>query len=154
MPQYVDFILSSVVDSESIIDSCTSAIPYAMCDHCVNHNAKGNGKACQKREDEDDMWLLNSGASAHFTFNFDAFVEYHQYAKPCHSQTVNSLAPVLGEGIILIQFNGNIVQLLPTIYMPTCTFQLTCISLGTLLKNNCLYAQSAEGYMGQGTSSS
>ena len=145
MSQYVDYILLSVVDSESIIDSCASAIPYAMCDHCVNHNAKGKGKAHQQREDEDDMWLLNSGASAHFTFNFNVFIEYHQYAKPCHSQTANGLAPVLGEGTVLIQFNGNVVQLSPTIYMPTCTFQL--VLLGTLLKNNCLYAQSAEGYI-------
>jgi len=29
--------------------------------------------------------------------------------------------------------------------MPTCTFQL--VSLGTLLKDNCLYVQSTEGYM-------
>ena len=144
-PQYVDFILSSVVDSESIIDSCASAIPYAMCDHCVNHNAKGKSKARQKRKDEDNIWLLESGASAHFTFNFDAFIKYQSYAKPHHSQMANDLAPVLGEGTVLIRFNGNVVQLSPTIYMPTCTFQL--VSLGTLLKDNCLYAQSAEGYM-------
>jgi len=116
-----------------------------MCDHCVNHNAKGKSKAHHQREDEDDMWLLDLGASAHFTNNFDMFVEYHQYAKPCHSQTANGLAPVLGEGTVLIWFNGNIVRLLPMIYMPTCTFQL--VSLDTLLKTNCLYAQSAEDYI-------
>jgi len=76
-PQYVDYIMSSVVDSKSITDSCTSATSYAMCNHCVNHNTTGKGKVCQKREDKDNMWLLNSRASAHFTFNFDAFVEYH-----------------------------------------------------------------------------
>jgi len=91
------------------------------------------------------MWLLNSGASAHFTNNFDAFVEYQPYAKPRHSQMANGLAPVLGEGSILIHFNGNVVQLSPMIYMPTCTFQL--VLLGTLLKSNCLYVQSTEGYI-------
>ena len=73
-----------------------------MCDHCVNHTTKGKSKACQQREDENNMWLLDSGALAHFTFNFNIFIEYHQYAKPCHSQTANGLAPVLGEGTILI----------------------------------------------------
>jgi len=80
-----------------------------MCDHCVNHNIKGKGKARQKREGEDDMWLLDCGASAHFTFNFDTLVKYHQYAKPCHSQTANGLAPVLGEGTMLTWLNGNVV---------------------------------------------
>ena len=91
------------------------------------------------------MWLLDSGASAHFTYNFDAFIEYQSYVKPRHSQTANGLAPVLGEGTVLLRFKGNVMRLSPTIYMPTCTFQL--VSLGTLLKDNCLYAQSAEGYM-------
>jgi len=108
-PQYVDYILSSVVDTKSIIDSCTFATPYAICNHCVNHNTKGKSKACQQREDEDDIWLLNSGASAHFTNNFDAFIKYHQYAKLRHSQMANSLAPILDEGTILIWFNGNVM---------------------------------------------
>jgi len=65
------------------------------------------------------MWLLDSGASAHFTFNFDMFVKYQPYVKPRHSQTAYGLAPVLGEGTMLLWFNGNVVQLSPTIYMPT-----------------------------------
>ena len=91
------------------------------------------------------MWLLNSGASSHFTHNFDVFIEYQPYAEPRHSQMANGLAPVLGEGSVLICFNGNVVRLAPTIYMPICTFRL--VSLDTLLKNNCLYVQSAEGYI-------
>jgi len=115
-PQYVDYILSSVVDSESIIDTYASAPIYTLCDCCDNHATKGKGKAREQKGDE-DMWLLNSGASAHFTFNFDAFVEYQPYAKPRHSQTANGLAPVLGEGTVLLQFKDNVVQLLPTIYI-------------------------------------
>jgi len=91
------------------------------------------------------MLLLDSGASAHFTNNFNTFIKYQPYVKPCHSQTANDLASVLGEGTVLIWLNENIVRLSPTIYMPICTFQL--VSLGTLLKNNCLYVQSAEGYI-------
>ena len=107
-PQYVDYILSSVLDSESLIDSCASAPLHTLCDCCDNHATKGKGKAHKQRGDE-DMWLLDSGASAHFTYNFDAFVEYQPYAKPRHSQTANSLAPVLGEGTVLVRFNGNVV---------------------------------------------
>jgi len=144
LPQYVDYILSSVEDSESLIDSCTSATSYTMCDCCDNHTTKGKGKA-HEQKGEEDMWLLNSGASAHFTNNFNVFVEYQPYANPRHFQMENGLAPVLGEDSVLICFNGSIVNLSPTIYMPICTFQL--VSLGTLLKDNCLYAQSTEGYI-------
>ena len=52
-PQYVDYILSSVVDSESIIDSCTSAPLYTLCDCCENHTAKGKGKAREQKKDKD-----------------------------------------------------------------------------------------------------
>jgi len=94
-----------------------------MCDCCDNHTAKGKGKA-HEQKGEEDMWLLNSGASPHFTNNFNTFIKYQPYVKPCHSQMANGLAPVLGEGSVLICFNGNVVRLSPTIYMPTYTFQL------------------------------
>jgi len=117
-PQYM-YILSSIVDSE-LIDSCTSALPYTLCDCCDNHTTRGKGKVHEHKEHE-DMWLLNSGALAHFTSNFNAFIEYHPYAKPCHSQMANGLAPVLREGSILIYFNEKVVQLSPMIYMFSCT---------------------------------
>jgi len=55
LPQYVDYIISSIVDSESIIDSCASATSYIMCDCCDNHTAKGKGKV-HKQKGEEDMW--------------------------------------------------------------------------------------------------
>ena len=92
-PQYADYILSSVVDSKSLIDSCASATLYTLCNCCDNHTAKGKGKA-REQKGEEDMWLLDSGASAHFTNNFDAFIEYQPYVKLRHSQTANGLASV------------------------------------------------------------
>ena len=120
LPQYVDLMLLSVVDSESIIDSCASATSYTMCDSCENHTAKDKGKAHEQKKNE-DMWLLDSGASAYFTYNFNTFVKYQPYTKPCHSQMANGLAPVLGEGSVPTCSNGNVVQLSPMIYMPTYT---------------------------------
>jgi len=80
-----------------------------MCDCCDNHTTKGKGKVREQKGDV-DMWLLDSGASsAHFTNNFDTFIKYQPYAKPHHSQMANGLAPGLGEGSILICFNGNAV---------------------------------------------
>jgi len=52
-PQYVDYILSFVVDSESIIDSCASAPLYTLCNCCDNHTTKGKGKACKQKGDGD-----------------------------------------------------------------------------------------------------
>jgi len=63
----------------------------------------------REQKGDEDMWLLDSGASAHFTYNFDTFVKYQPYMKPHHSQMANGLAPVLGEGSVFIQFNGNVM---------------------------------------------
>jgi hypothetical protein len=83
-----------------------------------------------------DMWLLDSGAFAHFTFNKKDFVEYVEYVSPRYSQTANGKAPILGEGIVIVEYKRSSVHLSLVIYMPTCNLKL--ISMGMLLKDNCL----------------
>jgi hypothetical protein len=89
------------------------------------------------------MWLLNSGTSAHFTFHKKDLVEYVEYASPRYSQTANGKAPILGEGTVIIDYKGSSVRLSPVIYMPTCNLKL--ISMGTLLKDNCLTINAGPG---------
>jgi hypothetical protein len=127
------FSFLSVVDSAK--DTNISTFFHSFCDDCT----KVSGKGKERQHDHSippDMWLLNSGASVHFTFNKKDFVEYVEYASPRYSQTANGKAPILGEGTVIIDYKGSSVRLSPVIYMPTCNLKL--ISMGTLLKDNCL----------------
>ena len=99
-------------------------------------------QSSEKHEGFSDMWWLDSGASSHITSDIKDFVEYHDFSKSHYTQTANSKAPIVGHGTALISYCGNVVHLLPTIYMPTCHVKL--ISLGTLLKNECLSGRSSK----------
>ena len=94
------------------------------------------------KEDFSDMWLLDSGASSHFTLDIKDFVEYHDFPNSCYTQTANSRAPIIGHGTVLILYCGNVVCLSPTIYMPTCHVKLN--SLDTLLEDKCLSGHSSK----------
>jgi hypothetical protein len=137
------FSCSSVVDSAK--DTHISTFSHSFCDDC----AKVSGKGKERQHDHSippDMWLLDSGTSAHFTFNKKDFVEYVEYASPRYSQTTNGKAPILGEGTVIVDYRGSSVHLSPVIYMPTCNLKL--ISMGTLLKDNCLTINTGPGHIG------
>ena len=117
---------------------------HSYCDDCTK--TTGKGKECaHDYQLPPDMWLLHSSASAHFTFNKKDFVEYMDYPQPCYSQTTNGKAPILGEGTVIINLKGSSVCLSPVIYMPTCNLKL--ISMGTLLKDNCLTINAGTGHI-------
>jgi hypothetical protein len=134
------FTCSSVVDSAK--DTNISTFSHSVCDDCMK--ATGKGKECEHDHSiPPDMWLLDLGASAHFTFNKKDFAEYVEYASPHYSQTTNGKAPILGEGTVIVNYKGSSVRLSLVIYMPTCNLKL--ISMGTLLKDNCLTINAGPG---------
>jgi hypothetical protein len=80
------FSCSSVVDSAK--DTNISTFSHSFCDDCTKVSSKGK----ERQHDHSippDMRLLDSGTSAHFTFNKKDFVEYVEYASPRYSQTTN-----------------------------------------------------------------
>jgi len=92
------------------------------------------------------MWLLDSGASTHFTNHFDAFIKYQPYVKPHHSQTANGLAsPWRRQCTHMLQWESCIIanNLYAHLHLSANFAWYIC----TLLKENCLYAQSAKGYI-------
>jgi hypothetical protein len=136
------FTCSSVVDSAK--DTNISTFSHSFCNDCT----KVSGKGKERQHDHSmppDMWLLDSGASAHFTFHKNDFIEYVEYASPHYSQTANGKAPILGEGTVIVDYKGSSVCLSPVIYMPTCNLKL--ISMGTLLKDNCLTINAGPGHI-------
>ena len=98
LPQFVEYILSSVVGSDQ--NSTIPSIYCNSCDQCVNPSKVQSSE--KHEEDFSDMWLLDSGASSHFTSDIKDFVEYHDFPSPHYTQTANGKAPIIGHGTVLI----------------------------------------------------
>jgi hypothetical protein len=84
------------------------------------------------------MWLLDSGASAHFTNTLSDFIEY-QPANKSDRQAVRTAANTIwveGEGTVLLRhyLNGNLVttRINPVLYIPQMNTQL--LSMGEFLQ--------------------
>ncbi|KIJ58481.1 hypothetical protein HYDPIDRAFT_34142 [Hydnomerulius pinastri MD-312] len=111
---------------------CVHSIEYALCADC-------KGKSVE--QDEISPWLLDSGASLHFTFELNDFVDYGPL-DPDKSDfviTATTTATISGKGTVLIQVpmpNGSTksVCLYPVHYIPRMNGQL--LSLGTLLHDD------------------
>jgi hypothetical protein len=77
-------------------------------------------------------WLLDSGASQHYTSDLNDFVNYAPLEIKCSVQTANSSASIEGQGtIILVLSTGERVRIHPVYYAPGLNCKL--LSLGTFL---------------------
>jgi transposase InsO family protein len=77
-------------------------------------------------------WMLDSGASAHFTGNIRDFIEVSPLEERIGVKTANSEAFIEGKGTIILALNPEIkVRIYPVYYVPTLTCRL--LSLGTFL---------------------
>ena len=88
--------------------------------HCVNKNANS--------DQELTTWLLDSGASGHFTPHIEDFVNYKAFPEPIPIQTAdkNSKVFILRSGTVILQhYNGlgtiQTTTLSPMYYQPHCT---------------------------------
>ena len=110
----------------------------AICFHEV-HDArcvKCKGKKADGSELQGAFWLLNSGASHHFTGNRDNFADYQVLDYKLYTKTANSKAKIVGVGTILLRTvdrNGEeaIVTLAQVLHMPSANARL--ISMGEFL---------------------
>ena len=87
-----------------------------------------------------DHWLLDSGASSHFTFMKDDLVDLEELEKPIPLKTANSFTQITARGTVLIQKHNKVYKLDPVYYVPDLNQRL--ISLGQLLN---------DGYESHGT---
>ena len=110
----------------------------AICFHEV-HDArcvKCKGKKADGSELQGAFWLLDSGASHHFTGNRDDFANYQVLDYKLYAKTANSKAEIVGVGTVLLHTvdrNGEeaIVTLTQVLHMPSAN---TClISMGEFL---------------------
>ena len=110
----------------------------AICFHEV-HDAqcvKCKGKKANGSELQGAFWLLDSGASRHFTGNRDNFADYQALDYKLYAKTANSKAEIVGVGTVLLRTvnrNGEevIVTLTQVLHMPSANACL--ISMGEFL---------------------
>lgn len=97
---------------------------------CVKCKGKGKANGLTR-------WILDSGASRHFTFNKDELKNYRAYDTPRQTQTANGFGQLLGEGDVdILQVDDKnepfvILHLQNVVYMPDLSVRL--ISPGQLM---------------------
>ena len=77
-------------------------------------------------------WLLDSGASRHFTYDINDFVEYKTIT-PMPLLTANGRAEAIGQGTVILVLNDKAIRINGVLYVPDLTTRL--LSLGQFHKS-------------------
>ena len=77
-------------------------------------------------------WLLDSGASRHFTYDINDFVEYKSIT-PMPLLTANGRAEAIGQGTVILVLNDRAIRINGVLYVPDLTTRL--LSLGQFHKS-------------------
>ena len=80
-------------------------------------------------------WMLDSGASSHFTFNINDFVEYEPI-EPVEIQMANSHTSMIGKGTVLFIMEEEIIRIYPVFYIPDLNQRI--LSMGQFLQSGML----------------
>ena len=94
--------------------------------------------SCHEIENEipiETEWMLDSGASSHFTFNINDFVEY-ELIEPVDIQTANSHTSMVGKGTVLFIMEEEIIRIYPVLYIPDLNQRI--LSMGQFLQSGML----------------
>ena len=133
----VPFMPALYVASSRLYNT-SMCLANAICLHEI-HDArcvKCKGKKADGSKLQGAFWLLDSGASHHFTGNRDNFADYQVLDYKLYAKTANSKAKIVGVGTILLRTidrNGEeaIVTLTQVLHMPSANTRL--ISMGEFL---------------------
>ena len=72
-----------------------------------------------KEEQAEACWMLDSGASCHFTNNLNDFVEYEENIGPERVvRTANGSTSIIRKGTVIFTVNGECIRLYPIFYIP------------------------------------
>ena len=108
-------------------NTCHHRSSYAECAHC-------KGKQRTNQSDSSMMWMLDSGASMHFTYSIDDFADFHYYKSRRPLHTADGITYMTGEGTVLVPLEtGSTLKLTSVALVPNLTNKL--ISLGALLQD-------------------
>jgi len=114
------------------IETTTSIIPYVentIC--CPNVISDFVAEDHMNRVD----WILDSGASLHFTGDINDFIEYTPLEKNITANTATSAnTQIIGKGTVMMAVEGSehMVRIAPVFYVPDLSMRL--LSLGVFLR--------------------
>jgi hypothetical protein len=105
---------------------------------------------CTEKCAGETLWMCDSSASDHFTFNLEIFSSYSPFEgnNKCWVKTADSMSPLLGQGTVIIKHTlksagtSHLIKLYPVLYMPSATAHL--ISNGRLCKQGLVAEQNDE----------
>jgi hypothetical protein len=95
--------------------------------------------SCEKPKDK-TMWMLDSGASLHFTNNINDFIEYEAIA-PVQIRVDTTVTHIIGSRTVILTIDSVALCVSPIYYMPALISRL--LSLGQFLQSGLLSRGSA-----------
>ena len=108
-------------------NTCCHHSTLAECAQC-----KGKGK--QPAERSDSLWMLDSGASMHFTYSMNDYADFRYYGARRPLYTADGVTYMIGEGTVLVPLeSGSILKLTNVALVPNLTSKL--VSMGALLQD-------------------
>jgi len=110
----------------------TSIVPYVeniIC--CLNGISDFTAEDHMNRVD----WILDSGASLHFTGDMNDFIEYTPLEKNITANTATSAdTQIIGKGTVMMAVEGSehMVRIAPVFYVPDLSMRCSVSFLGTV----------------------
>jgi hypothetical protein len=112
---------------------------------CLYHTSYSKCAKCKEKQVSNklnNLWLLDSGASFHFTNNMDDFAEYSPLKKAVHIATATNTTEVIGVGTVILNYKSEVVHLALVYYIPKLNCRL--ISMGALLRDGMVAHRNAK----------
>ena len=84
-----------------------------------NHHSFVCCPLCVNEDQSEATWMLDSGASCHFTNDINDFIEFEENVGPERVvRTANGSTSIAGKGTVIFTVNGEKVRLYPVFYIP------------------------------------
>ena len=127
LPLHVCYTLALYIASKYYNLSCHVSSKAYICLHEIHDACCANckGKMADGSEISSAFWLLDSGASHHFTGNLGDFASYQALKHKHYAKTANGVAEIAGIGMVLLQCldhntgDEKVVKLTQVLHMPS-----------------------------------
>jgi len=139
LPLHVRYTPSLYIVSSIYNMSCCFSRNAYTCS-CSDSCVACKGKMVNDSELSGAFWLLDSGASRHFTGDIGDFASYNELKRAHYAKMANGVALISGIGTVLLQCldhnsgDEKVVMLTQVLHMPGATACL--ISMGEMLQHN------------------
>ena len=142
LPLHVCYMLALYIVSKYYNLSCRTSSQAYICSHEIHDACCANckGKMANGSEISGAFWLLDSGASCHFTGDLGDFASYQVLKHKHYAKMANGVAEIAGISTVLLQCldhntgDEKVVKLTQVLHMPGASACL--ISMGKMLLHN------------------